>query len=310
LVGVEVFVKATTEDFDARCYLLANPDVATAGHDPTRHFRDYGLRESRMQINPQLIGQTGYRTQKFQRFRSKLTFPIGQETHNFPIFSGSGHFHIDQYLGESANSDFPPFTAAVQENPGKLYMDLGCGLRRQVFHNCLYVEVYPSIAADLIVDPTCIYPIESGTFDGIGCFAVLEHTREPWTVVHEMYRMLKPGGTVWIDWPFLQPVHGFPSHFYNATREGLRALFEDTGFTVKSCGTLGFQTPDYTITWILNGLLRYLSEGTRQKVMNMTVRDLLAQQPESAFWRELLTEIDDLALSEFACGNTLVATKD
>lgn len=35
------------DDFDERLYLLANPDVATAGVNPTHHYLEYGRREGR-----------------------------------------------------------------------------------------------------------------------------------------------------------------------------------------------------------------------------------------------------------------------
>lgn len=136
-------------------------------------------------------------------------------------------------MNESANPGFGPFDAEMKANPDKLYMDLGCGRREEKLDNCLYLEVYPSVSADFVVEPNCLYPIRSGSLDGIGCFAVLEHCRKPWQVVAEITRMLKPGGKAFIDWRFLQPVHGFPSHFFNTTREGLRSIFEDNGLAVE-----------------------------------------------------------------------------
>jgi hypothetical protein len=36
--------------------------------------------------------------------------------------------------------------------------------------------------------------------------------------------------------PFMQPFHGYPSHFQNFTHLGHRRLFERAGFEVKECG--------------------------------------------------------------------------
>jgi SAM-dependent methyltransferase len=198
----------------------------------------------------------------------------------------------------------------VERNPDGLFLDLGCGLRKVVYENCLYLEVYPSICADLIVAPDCTYPIKSSVLDGVGCFAVLEHTRKPWLVVEEIARMLKPGGRVYVDWPFLQPVHGFPSHYYNATREGLRAIFQDNGFKIDTLATFPFQTPDYTINWILSKFMRDLSNSERrEKLLAMTVRELIEEPPGGECWRKILSTLPDEMLSEFACGNSLIGTK-
>ena len=235
-------VEIVTEDnFDPEAYLLANPDVLDAGLDPRRHYEEYGRHEERRQLSSEGFS----RRHKYARFRHLLAPPYdAQASETFPIVTSTAHFDLSSYAKESANPGFGPFDEVLAANPDKFYMDLGCGFRDKTFHNCLYLEVYNSRTADLIVEPNCLYPIRSGSLDGIGCFAVLEHTRKPWQVVGEMRRMLKPGGMVFIDWPFLQPVHGYPSHFFNATREGLRSVFEDNGFDVGPRGRLRSEVLD------------------------------------------------------------------
>ena len=307
---LDLLVPATEETLHRQAYLLANPDVAAAGVDPEKHFIENGRRECRSQFNPEIVDPNSrYRVSKLQRFRRHLNFLTDTNQRGFPVSVGSGHFSLDEYQSESANYDFWPFVKEVASNPDKHYLDLGCGLRQRVFDNCLYVEVYPSVTADLVVPATCVYPIADATFDGIGCFAVLEHTRKPWLVVQEIFRMLKPGGKVWIDWPFLQPIHGYPSHFFNATREGLTSIFEDSGFTVESAETMDHQGPDHTISWILNDFMQALPDSARERFGKMSVADLLAQAPRTAFWQSFTGAIDDTARSTIACGNVLVASK-
>jgi SAM-dependent methyltransferase len=270
---IDVFEPATAATFEPQNYLLANADLRDAEVDPTIHFRECGYRENRIQVSRAFLN-VETRRRKFERFRSILD--IGDTyTDCFPVSHGVKHFSLDEYEGESANDGFGPFIDEIASNPGKLYLDLGSGLRRQVFENCLYVEVYPSLTADLIVAPTCTYPIKSGSLDGVGSFAVLEHVRQPWVVVQEIHRMLKPGGRVYIDWPFLQPVHGFPSHYFNATREGLRTIFEDVGINISEVVTMPHQMPDYTVDWAFGKFIRGLPEKHRDKIMAMTVEELL-----------------------------------
>jgi SAM-dependent methyltransferase len=306
---VEVIEKATVENLFPDGYLLANSDLKAACKNAEKHFINQGQHENRLQFTRDILGESPYRKEKFLRFKDIIQFDVPPAQDFFPLSIGTDHFSLDQYDAESANDGFGPFISQVVSNPSGLYLDLGCGLRRRVFANCLYLEVYPSVCADIIVGPECRYPLKDDSLDGIGCFAVLEHTRKPWLVAQEMRRMLKPGGAVFIDWPFLQPIHGYPSHYFNATREGLISLFTDLGFNVKETKTYGFQGPDYTINWILGKFVRDLPPLKRFRIQSMTISELLANPPETAFWKGILSGLDDRTIAEFACGNCLIANK-
>ncbi len=123
-----------------------------------------------------------------------------------------------------------------------------------------------------------------------------------------MHRMLKPGGKVFIDWPFLQPVHGYPSHYFNATRQGLELMFSE-GFEIEFCQTEGNQTPAFTIQWIVGKFLHDLPPERRAIIGPMSVSEFASQPPTGQFWQNILTGLPDAMISEFACGNTLIATK-
>ncbi|WP_054945689.1 class I SAM-dependent methyltransferase [Novosphingobium sp. KN65.2] len=77
-------------------------------------------------------------------------------------------------------------------------------------------------------------PLDDGTVDCIVCNAVLEHVPYPDLAVFEMHRVLKPGGNIWVEVPFLQSEHGHPFDFQRWTREGIRILMQD--FTEISSG--------------------------------------------------------------------------
>ncbi|GAN47805.1 methyltransferase domain-containing protein [Methylobacterium radiotolerans] len=297
----------TDENFNEYAYLAANPDVAAARVSPRLHFNLCGRAEGRSQFK----NLPKNRGKKFLRFKHVLKSPFDKDpTETFPIITSEQHFDIGDYVNESANPGYGGFDHELATNPEKLYLDIGCGFREKMFDNCLYLEVYPSRSADLIVAPDCTYPIRDGVLDGIGCFAVLEHTRKPWLVIQEMHRMLKPGGRVWIDLPFLQPVHGYPSHFFNATREGLTSVFQDSGFRIDSAETLINQTPAYTIWWILAVMaLRIEDAELRTEFEEMTVKELIALDQQSPTWWKFLNAISPSAMSELAAGNFLIATK-
>ncbi len=70
-------------------------------------------------------------------------------------------------------------------------------------------------------------PFEDGSFDGVVAQAVLEHVFDPYQVVSEFARVLKPGGAVYSETPFLQQVHAGARDFTRFTHLGHRRLFRN-----------------------------------------------------------------------------------
>jgi SAM-dependent methyltransferase len=68
-------------------------------------------------------------------------------------------------------------------------------------------------------------PFETATFDGVVAQAVLEHVVDPYRCVEEIHRVLKPGGLVYAEIPFMQQVHGGEYDFTRFTHLGQRRLF-------------------------------------------------------------------------------------
>lgn len=314
---INVLEFITPETFHPEGYLLANLDVANhvkqSNSTALSHYSTYGHGENRRQVSKAFLSERGnYFDKKFDTFRhvlkTEIPFRFQSKKDSFPIIYGERHFsHLD-YSVDSQGGNFHPFLDAIHSNPDGLFMDLGAGLRRDVYDRCLYLEVYPSLTADIIVDPTCEYPIESNSLDGICCSAVLEHTMYPWKVAEEIRRILKPGGQAFINWPFLQPVHGYPSHYYNATRMGLELLFKD-GFEINRIGTEFYEDPAFTFNWCLNSLLGQLPQSEKEEISRLSVGELATIGPMDPFWRRMMSALSDTAIRELACGNTLIATK-
>jgi SAM-dependent methyltransferase len=73
-----------------------------------------------------------------------------------------------------------------------------------------------------------------GSFDGIVCNAILEHVEEPQRAIGELFRVLRPGGRIWVEVPLNQPYHPSPGDFWRVTPEGLRIWMSQ--FKERSCG--------------------------------------------------------------------------
>ena len=111
-------------------------------------------------------------------------------------------------------------------------------------------DVYASPATQFVGDGHSI-PLADGSVDGVIVQAVLEHVLEPTIVAHEIHRVLRTGGIVYADTPFLQQVHEGAYDFTRFTDSGHRFLFRrferiDSG-TVAGAGTALRWSVDYFV---------------------------------------------------------------
>ena len=149
-------------------------------------------------------------------------------------------------------------TRAGQEvRAGQLVLDAGSGRApyRDLFDHARYetadflaVKAKTYTEQDYVCDLADI-PVEDARFDHVLLTQVLEHIPEPRAVLAELYRVLKPGGTLWLTAPLFYAEHEKPYDFYRYTQFGLRHLLEGAGFAVREVewmegylGTLSYQT--------------------------------------------------------------------
>lgn len=91
------------------------------------------------------------------------------------------------------------------------------------------LDKVPDYHPDIVGDVHDL-PLEDASVDAIICIAVLEHVEEPQKAVREMYRVLKPGGYLYIYVPFLyyyHPMPGYYGDFYRFTFDGVKYLVRD-----------------------------------------------------------------------------------
>jgi SAM-dependent methyltransferase len=130
----------------------------------------------------------------------------------------------------------------------------------------LALDVYASPLAQLIADAHQV-PLADESVDGVVAQAVLEHVLEPETVVGEVWRVLKPGGIVYAETPFLQHVHEGAYDFTRYTAGGHRWLFRRFD-AIRSgvCGGAGTQLL-WSIDYFVRGLFRSVRAGKAAKLM-------------------------------------------
>jgi SAM-dependent methyltransferase len=120
----------------------------------------------------------------------------------------------------------------------------------------LAFDVYASPHVQLVGDGHQI-PLAAGAVDGVVIQAVLEHVLEPVVVVAEIHRVLRDGGVVYADTPFMQQVHEGPYDFTRFTESGHRYLFRDFE-QVESGQVAGAGT---SLRWSINYFVRALTRS-------------------------------------------------
>lgn len=117
--------------------------------------------------------------------------------------------------------------------------DLGCG-NRPYEHDILRVaeryigvdwsNTLHGLSADIAADLNKSLPIDSEVADNIISLQVLEHLCEPQIMLNEAFRILKPGGRIYIAVPFQWWVHEAPYDYFRYTPFGLQHLLNKAGF--------------------------------------------------------------------------------
>lgn len=111
------------------------------------------------------------------------------------------------------------------------------------------LDLGPAENVDVVIDDPYVYPFEANTFDAIMCGQVLEHCKNPFKLMAECTRVLKPGGVFLGTAPFIWEQHRVPVDCWRLLPDGFVALFEDAG--LRTMQTYLFEANDkgWTDCW-------------------------------------------------------------
>lgn len=91
-------------------------------------------------------------------------------------------------------------------------------------------------------------PLPDGSVDLVITQEVLEHVADPFKAIQEIGRVLKPGGTLYVQLPFVIGYHPGPTDFWRFTREGIVRLVQSAGLECREVGVaVGASTGFYRV---------------------------------------------------------------
>ena len=141
--------------------------------------------------------------------------------------------------------------------PGARVMDLGVR-ERPAAPGLISFDLFRFPGVQVVGDAHRL-PFGTAALDGIISTALLEHVEHPEPILAEMRRVVRPGGLVYVEVPFLQGYHPDPIDMRRYTQPGLEQKVSEAGFTIVESGVSG--GPFSMLAWMLREFPGSLTTG-------------------------------------------------
>jgi len=317
--SIQVLKPATAHNFEEQAYLAANAGVRAAVErgqfeSGRHHFEVFGQHEQRKLFDEGRIRQViALRREKMKRLQPFLDesqpYRVDEETGQIDFMTPEirQQFNITSTENVSAHDYDQQTIELIDAHAGGLLLDFGSGLRSTYYEDVVNFEIAPFYSTDVSGVGEHL-PFSDATFDVVFCLAVLEHVTDPFACAAEIGRVLKPGGTLLSQVPFLHEYHGFPHHYFNMTLQGHRRLFEDD-----------FEIVELTVPWHMwpiKGLGRFLriyrqslTGEDRSEFEQMTVREIIDRDFYAHCRHGYAVNLDEKTREVLAGGSVLVGKR-
>lgn len=173
------------------------------------------------------------------------------------------------------------YTSAIPRWVSGDLVDLGCGkapLLAAYRGHCSSVvladwgnSAHANPNLDLIIDlnePLAV--LGSSSFDVVLLSDVLEHIAEPGPLICEIQRILRPGGRLVLNVPFIYWIHEAPYDFYRYTRYALERFIREAGLEVIEVVPLGGWLEVMADLWakiLVRTKLSFVASGVHRAVI-------------------------------------------
>jgi SAM-dependent methyltransferase len=295
-------------EYNEAAYLAANPDVSSAVRSGAfrsgwEHFNICGRREGR---KARLPLENVTKESKLQRMlpllRTDLPSKALPDHYDFLSDTLRAEFNIVDTDAISSNEYDENALALIERHAGGWVLDCGAGQRSTYYNNVVNFEIVAYDTTD-VRGVAEVLPFVDGAFDAAISIAVLEHVKDPFASAREIARVVKPGGELYCCVPFLQPLHGYPHHYYNMTHQGHANLFSDS-FEVERIDVIPSVLPIWALTWIVRSWADGLQGTDRKDFLDLRLGDLVGNPVEYLNTRFVRNSSREKNL-ELACATVL-----
>lgn len=142
-----------------------------------------------------------------------------------------------EYL-EHIRKNVKTFIESIPYDDSKKYLEIGPSSQHDSFY-----KIHPSIdTLDIDASLACTYTYDltkdipfHESFDVILCSEILEHTTNPFIVIENLRKSLKPDGMLYISTPFNFRLHGPLPDCFRISEFGLQSLLKDFEILKLDC---------------------------------------------------------------------------
>lgn len=160
-------------------------------------------------------------------------------------------------------------------------------LRTAQPHRMIYCDIDAGADVNLFCDAHDL-PFIDSTFDAVITTVVLEHVLYPERAAAEIARVLKCGGLLYSEMPFMQQVHEGAYDFTRYTLSGHRRLFNrfieiDSGMVAGPATALVWSIENLALAFVKQSMLRAITKAGVRLVFSWLkwLDYLLANRPEA-----------------------------
>lgn len=216
---------------------------------------------------------------------------IRQENNTFVFISDDLPRNYKNPEYESSNPYQQRSLELIYKYKDGLVLDLGAGNPKNNFPNVCQLEIRKYPHTDIVVTEGRI-PLKDSCADAVISEAVLEHVKDPFLYISELQRVLKDGGEVLLDSAFMQPLHGYPNHYFNTTSSAIELLFKQ--FQIHELCVGPHQHPWITLQWIFNSFwFGFKEDKYREEFRNMTIGEAMDLLNNHQEMRSKIKESED-----------------